>query len=264
MDVNIEKSGEGRHVAPESKHNEVINFFPISVDNFFDNPDRIVRYAKSLPKEPDPEGKWPGKRTRPLWEIDDELNRALLLKIFSCYYDLSYQDINWKRSELYFQEISTFSKNKNDVKNRGWIHTDATDNEVAGLVYLTPDSDPDTGTSLFKVKPHKEHVAYNRQFAKHLLYRENYTVDEDYYIKKVKEHEKLFIEKTRFANIYNRMIMYDTKEFHRANSYYSGDGKDARLTLVFFIGGLDVKTFPIEKIREKSCDEFIEYRTEVK
>ena len=264
-----EKSGGGSHTAPKLKYNEVEKFFPVSVDNFFDNPDRIVKYAKSLPKEPDSEGRWPGKRTKSLWEIDDELNRTLLLKIFSCYYDLTYQDISWESSELYFQEISTFSKNKNDVKNRGWIHTDATNNEVevAGLIYLTPDSDPDTGTSLFKVKPHKEYVIDNRQIAKHLLYKKE-EFDEAYYIKKYKEHEECFIEKTRFTNIYNRMIMYDSNEFHRANNFYNGDGngdgKDARLTLVFFIGGLDAGTYPLEKLKIGEYDEFIERQCTLK
>jgi len=265
MNVN-EKSSGGSSIAPDTKLTEVVKFFPVCVDNFFDDPDRIMNYAKSLSKYPDSNGRWPGKRTKPLWEIDDELNHALLLKIFSCYYDLSYQNVSWEGSELYFQEIPTFSKNKNDVKNRGWIHTDVADHEgmigeVAGLVYLTPDSDPDTGTSFFKMKQNdKECVPYNRQFAKHLLYRENYTVDEDYYIKKVKDHEKLFVEKTRFANIYNRMIMYDTNEFHRANNYYIKDGKDSRLTLIFFVAGLKVISYPLERIKGGEWDELIECR----
>ena len=266
----IEKSGGGSHVAPKMKYNEIVKFFPVSVDNFFDNPDKIVRYAKSLPKKSDPEGNWPGKRTKPLWEIDGELNNAILYKILSCYYDLSYQSINWKESSLQFQEIPAFSKNKNDMKNRGWIHFDESERyhadyggfEIAGLIYLTPDIDPDSGTSLFTLKQQhdKEYVAYRKQYVKHLLYKEDYTVDEDYYAKKIKEEEEIFIEKTRFANIYNRMIMYDTHEFHRANSYYNEDGKDARLTLVFFIGGLDAGRYPLEKIRDKNCEELIEHQ----
>ena len=266
----IEKSGGGSHVAPKMKYNEIVKFFPVSVDNFFDNPNSIVEYAKSLPKESSSTGNWPGKRTRPLWEIDEELNNAILYKILSCYYDLSYQSINWESSSLQFQEIPAFSKNKNDTKNRGWIHFDESERyhadyggfEVAGLIYLTPDIDPDSGTSLFTLKQQidKEFVTYRKQYVKHLLYKENYSVDEDYYAKKIKEVEKIFIEKTRFANIYNRMIMYDINEFHRANSFYNKDGKDARLTLVFFIGGLDAGKYPLERIREKNCDEFIEYQ----
>ena len=268
MGFSEELSG-GSHVAPKSIYNEnqVDNFFPVSVDNFFDNPDKIVRYAKSLPKNSDPKGCWPGKRTESLWKIDTELNNAIMLKILSCYYDMSYQNISWERSNLVFQEIPAFSKNKDDVRNRGWIHFDydrSNNNkvpayQVAGLIYLTPDIDPDSGTSLFTLKHDKEYVVYKKSFAKHLLYKEDETIDMDYYAKKIKEEEKFFIEKVRFANIYNRMIMYDTQEFHRANSFYNEEGKDARLTLPFFIGGLDAGKYPLERVREKNCDEFIEH-----
>jgi hypothetical protein len=258
--------GGGSHIAPKSKHNKVEKFFPVSVDNFFDNPDRIVKYAKSLPKEPDPIGKWPGKRTEALWKIDKELNDAIVLKIMSCYYDLSYQNVFWEHAVLLFQEIPTFSKNKNDVENRGWIHFDSNGGrELAGLIYLTPDIDPDSGTSLFEMKSHKEYTTVpHLQFAKHLMYKEDETIDPAYYAKRYKEEEECFIEKTRFANIYNRMIMYDAKEYHRANSFYIDDGKDARLTLVFFIGGLNVEKYPLERIKGGEYDEFIEHRTEIK
>ena len=130
------------------------------------------------------------------------------------------------------------------------------------MIYLTPDIDPDSGTSLFTLKQQndKKFVTYRKQYAKHLLYKEDETVDEDYYAKKIKEETEIFIEKTRFANIYTRMIMYDINEFHRANSFYNKDGKDARLTLVFFIGGLDAGKYPLEKIREKNCEELIEHQ----
>ncbi len=268
MKENIEKSGGGRHIAPKSKYNEVVKFFPVSVDNFFDNPDRIVKYAKSLPMKSDPDARWPGKRSELLWKIDKELNNAILLKILSCYYDLSYQDVAWHSCMIGFQEIPAFSKNKDDVRNKGWIHFDNEDGaELAGLVYLTPDIDPDSGTSLFTLKQLNDKEYFDPliapKFARSLLYQKE-EFDEVYFTKKYKKHEEFFIEKTRFANIYNRMIMYDTNEFHRANSFYNDDGKDARLTLVFFIGGLNAGTFPLEKIREKNCDEFIEKRCTLK
>ena len=261
IDVNIEESGGGRHIAPKSKHNQVEKFFPVCIDNFFNNPDKIVRYAKSLPKKSSSTGNWPGKRTEELWKIDKELSDAILLKILSCYYDLSYQNISWKFGDLNFHEIPTFSKNKNDARNRGWIHFDSVDpHEVAGLIYLTPDIDPDSGTSLFALKQQKEkeYKLYQKQVDSRIF------GDEAYYAKKVEDQEEFFIEKIRFANIYNRMIMYDINEFHRANSFYNDDGKDVRLTLVFFIGGMNVDIFPLEKIREKNGDEFIEHRIEVK
>jgi len=269
--MNNEESGGGSYIAPKSKYNEVDKFFPVCVDDFFDDPERIVNYAKSLPKKPDPEGTWPGKRTELLWKIDKDLATAILLKIMSCYYDLTYQNVSWKRVNMCFQETPAYCKTKNDVRNKGWIHFDASEDfEIAGLIYLTPDIDLDSGTSLFKLKKQNDEkyrpdpISWPRQ----MLHRNKNGVtgyeeefDEEYFTKKYKEHENLFIEKTRFANIYNRMIMYDTNEFHRANSYYNDAGKDARLTLVFFIGGLNIDTYPLERPRDKENDEFITERT---
>ena len=193
----------------------------------------------------------------------------------SCYYDLAYQDVSWERGNLEFQEIPAISKNKNDVRNKGWIHFDSDNHknypyELAGLIYLTPDIDPDSGTSLFTLKQqnNKEYKIFQKQFAKNLLYKNtnildnNEEFDEAFFIKEYKEHEEFFIEKTRFANIYNRMITYDTNEFHRANNYYNDDEKDNRLTLVFFIGGINAGSFPLEKIKDEELDEFIEYQSD--
>jgi hypothetical protein len=63
--------------------------------------------------------------------------------------------------------------------------------------------------------------------------------DEQKFIKNWTEQDELFIEKTRFQNIFNRVIMYDTAEWHRANSFFNDDGESARLTLVFFVGGIN-------------------------
>jgi len=281
MNVNIKESGGGSHTAPKSKYNEVVKFFPVSVDNFFDNPDKIVKYAKNLPKEPDPIGKWPGNRTESIWKINKELNDLIILKILSCYYDLSYQDISWDYADLYFHEIPTIFKDKNDVRNKGEIHVDANDApyEIAGLIYLTPDIDSDLGTSLFTLKQRNDKgylkFSMGSKFGQNLL-KPNQNIsddkeefDEAYFTKRYKKHEEFFIEKTRFANIYNRMITYDTNEFHRANNFYNGDGKDHRLTLVFFIGGLgtgradgrkDEVSYPLEKVKGGELEEFIEYQ----
>ena len=86
MDVNVEK------------------FFPVSVDDFFDNPDIIVRYAKSLPKKSDPEGRWPGKRTELLWKINKQLNDLILLKILKGRAEevILLQNQNIKKSKNFF------------------------------------------------------------------------------------------------------------------------------------------------------------------
>ena len=154
--IDIKGNGGGKYIAPKSDIRKVNTFYPTIVDNFFDNPDFIREFGLSLPKQPDNEGRWPGVRSRPLHEINDQLSCSLLLKVFSVYFDLSYQNVNWSSSKVYFQQISKFDNSKQSDKNTGWIHTD-TDENLAGLVYLNPKIEPveDAMQSLLLLDPHQ-------------------------------------------------------------------------------------------------------------
>ena len=251
--MSKEKSGGGISLATKSKYKTPEHFFPIVVDNFFNDPETLVDYGKSLPKKPDPDGAWPGKRSNFLWEIDEILTKAILLKILSCYYDLDYMDIIWEYGELRFQEIPRFSENKNDIRNKGWIHQDVPgEAQLAGVIYLTPNIDPDSGTSLYNLKSNK--YRDKNQVLKKELYKFDH-FDREEYTKSYINHEKALFEKVRFQNIFNRLIMYDTSEWHRANSFYNGDGKDARLTLAFFIGGISEP--PLKRIKNNEYESII-------
>ena len=116
LKMSEEKDGGGISLATRSTHTRTAeNFFPVIVDDFFNDPEALVDFGKSLPKED--EERQPGRRSRTLWEIDSNLCRAIILKIVSCYYDLDYSDFVWGNSILKFQEIPRFSENKNDIKN---------------------------------------------------------------------------------------------------------------------------------------------------
>ena len=67
--ADFEMNGSGRSLATKSRYKTPECFFPVAVDNFFDDPEALVDYAKSLPMESDTEGRWPGKRSKQLWEI---------------------------------------------------------------------------------------------------------------------------------------------------------------------------------------------------
>ena len=259
-------NGSGRSLATKSRYRTPECFFPVAVDNFFDDPEALVDYAKSLPMESDSEGRWPGKRSKQLWEIDEILHNTILLKILSCYYDLDYLDISWDSAKTAFQEIPRFSKNKNDIRNKGWIHQDTelttgqtVKDKLAGLIYLTPNIDLDSGTSLFDVKTNKRR--HDPQSHRNLLYKSG-QFDREKYEKDYIKFEKNYFEKIRFQNIFNRLIMYDTSEWHRANSYWNGDGKDARLTLGFFIGGLSGGDHPLERVKNDKYESLIKLRME--
>ena len=263
--MSEEKSGGGISLATKSTWKTPENFFPIVVDNFFDAPEAIVEYGKSLPKEK--VGQQPGMRSKQFWEIDEILHNTILKKILNCYYDLDYVNITWNFSNMNFHEIPRFSEDKNDIRNRGWIHQDnevymirrgGPNNEIAGLIYLTPDIDPDSGTSLFDRKSNQIH---NSNFDKDMMEFENDRISDSFDIEKYTkihiDHEENFKEKLRFQNIFNRLIMYDTDEWHRANSYYNGDGKDARLTLAFFIGGIEGSEYPLKRVKSNEYESVI-------
>ena len=219
-------------------------FWPVTLDNFFDNPDEIrelglhLLESDKVIKSRDEDGDWPGYRTEQLGKIDEELTQRMSEKILSCYFNLDFEQVFWNECDMRFQLIPSLDKDKNNLKNKGWIHRDGidprqshrptefdpnpkSDVELAGLIYLTPDIERDTGTSLFVAKKDKPLDDFeDTTEARMPLYKGDPVNDEE--IKEQWEkHRSCFIEKIRFENIYNHLIMYDTKEFHAANNYYT-------------------------------------------
>jgi hypothetical protein len=249
----MENKGAGSSIATKSQYKAPTHFFPVVVDNFFEDPGAIVEYGKSLHKEF--HGRQPGKRTKNLWEIDKDLHNAILKKVLSCYYDLDYVSLGWQNSNLSFHEISRYSSDKKDIINKGWTHQDVDifpNNEFAGLIYLTPDIDPDSGTSLWSLNPNVKIKIQDDPFEgdEGWYSKDGSFNNGEEYTKLYMEQQESFVEKLRFQNIFNRLIAYDTMEWHSANSYYNGDDKDSRLTLTFFIGGIESESeFPLKRVK---------------
>jgi len=250
-------NGGYNYTAPLSSDKEIQKpnkFYPVCVDNFFKNPNLIRDLGLKLDKESDPSGRWPGYRSVPLWMIDENLNTQIILKILNSYFDLSYQSLSWKSSEVTFQIQKGYSENSDSLLNQGWIHQDSGE-QLAGLIYMTPDADLDTGTSLFNMKEEFKNnfKKNNTRLSKSALYL-NQKINEQDYEKEITQLNNKFIEKTRFNNLYNRMIAYDSNEWHRANKLKS---KNDRLTMVFFISDIELsektntRLFPVERINDE-------------
>jgi hypothetical protein len=242
-------------------------FWPVTLDNFFDNPDeirelglRMLESEKVLAKD----GTWPGYRTKNLREIDEGLEQKITSKILSCYFNLDFEQIFWNYCEMQFNLIPSFDKDKNNLKNKGWIHRDGIDprrehcpneeknySQLAGLIYLTPDIERDTGTLLFNMKKDKTLDDWNEKGIVWTALFKGDPVSDEEIKEQWEKHRSCFIEKLRFENIYNRLIMYDAKEFHAANSYYTS--KDNRLTLGFFLGGIQANKMPLRRIKQIKC-----------
>jgi len=222
-----------------------IKFNPTIIDNFFVNPDEIRKFGLSLPKKTSDKGDWPGYRSEPLHIIDYDFNNTLILKILSTYFDFRHVQANWEKSNITFQTIKPYDKDKNSLKNIGWVHQD-NPNQLAGLIYLTPNAEPNCGTSIYKLKSKekKNYLRYGLNTEKNTLFKSGKIKNKDY-IEAIKSHNDKFVETIRIQNQYNRLLTYDGNYFHKANSFIAG--KNDRLTLVFFIENIKVDKFPAER-----------------
>jgi hypothetical protein len=243
-------------------------FWPVTLDDFFDDPDEIRELGLRLLEEKKvhaEEGTWPGYRTEMLQKVDEKLAKRIIETVLNCYFNLDIEQVFWYFSEIQFQMIPSIDENKNNIKNKGWIHRDGGDplhshnpengeelaraSELAGLIYLTPDIERDTGTSLFNMKKDQTLEHFNSiEKIQRQIHLGNPVNDEEAK-DKWEKHRSCFIEKVRFENIYNRLIMYDAKEFHAANSFYTPEDQDNRLTLAFFIGGIHANKWPLQRLR---------------
>jgi hypothetical protein len=109
------------------KHGLPDKFWPVTLDNFFDNPDEIRELGlRSLESDKyrDPDGDWPDYRSPPLSIIDEGLSQRITGKILGCYFNLDFEQIFWNHCDIQFNLIQSLDKDKNNIKNKGWIHRD--------------------------------------------------------------------------------------------------------------------------------------------
>ena len=200
--------------------------YPITiVDNFFEDPDGIVEIANELKYYTPNTGNWPGQRTKNLHVEDSRFFKYFGNKLHLLFYETVPEYWNL---QCHFQMIHPFCDDKNSKKNRGWIHRDI-DTWFGGIVYLKKDPEPNTGTSVYKVKK-----GYSHQYAKEIeqkeaLYRSEVVSDSDY-TKAYDSMRDQFEETVTVTNVYNRFVMFNGNTHHGVQTF----GTTPRLTLNFF------------------------------
>jgi hypothetical protein len=206
----------------------MINFPSLCVDNFYSNPDKVRNFALQQAYSPDPNGRWPGKRTEELWKLDRDFFDNFALKLFSLFFDVETTGFKYVLS-VRFQLIDPFTDNKTSIKNTGWIHYDDGTNVLGGVIYLNPSPNIASGTSIYQqTKPSP--LTGDDEYTKNKFYKNG---EDNNYDSMLLSHNECFVETTRFNNVYNRLICFDTDEPHKANSFYSDN--EPRLTQVFFL-----------------------------
>ena len=203
-----------------------MNVLTTCIEDFYEDPNKVREFALRQEFGESLIGNWPGKRTtKTLQELDVNLFQEFRNKIFLLIYRYD-KDAVYKL-DTWFQLITPYSEIKDDPKNKGWIHKDEDCCAFAGAIYLTPDAEPDSGTSIYQLKNSNtlEDSDVKLQFFK-------YGIDNGTYDDALLQHNSSFTETVRIGNVYNRMALWNGSTWHGANSFY---GVEPRLTQVFFI-----------------------------
>lgn len=214
--------------------------FPTVIDNqFFNHPDKVNGFINSLDFNENNEN-YPGVRTACLSTIDFDLFNSIFLKVLSNFYSADdLMDCEFTGS-LQGQKI-------NEKYNGGWIHTDVPD-LLSFVIYLEPNADITTGTSIYKVKDEYTNLSnyttmYNKLDAKEKCFTnptpENIELAEQYRL----ENNQYFEKTVEVGNVYNTMIAFSSNEIHGQNKLDTGN----RLTL---IGFLKEFSLPLPNVRK--------------
>mgnify|MGYP003151237840 CR=1 FL=1 len=199
--------------------------FPVTiVDNFFEDPDYIVKYAKSLEYENLRIA--PGLRTKALHEVDQEFFNWITNKSLK----LHYPD-----KELEFNAEARFQKVPVNLKHDGWVHHDEP-SELTIVVYLSKHAE--TGTSFYRRKSPMRFL--DKQKLKYYYFENpNRNKKETAEIEKAKKYNNDFFEETiSVKGLYNRCIMFDSSLYHAAHVFTGNEKEEDRLIFVNVIFSL--------------------------
>jgi len=212
--------------------------FPtLCVDNFFNNPDKVLPLAKECPMERT--AYRPGLRSPCLSEINSEVYNYVNIKILKLFYPEKHFSYV---ANTHFQSTSP---NENVID--GWVHQDS-DFMLTAIVYL---NHCDIGTSIFTRK-NEFIIPQAAGDIKHDYFR-NYKSASESTIETVRqvrqEVNSQYDESISIKGKYNRMMCFDGDSYHTTQD---GICNEERLILISFIKDIKIEgsktTFPIPEM----------------
>jgi len=213
-------------------NNCMIHFPTTVLNNFFEDPHGVIDIAKgdsvvwshSENSNSQANGSWPGVRSQPLHEIDNDLYIYLMNKYLYTFFD------DEDMATITYNAISVFHKIAPKWAN-GWIHNDFPDIHTF-IIYLTPDADPKSGTGLYTPKNIHQKLLHSKTKKQYNLGE----ISKDEAEPARLEHNQQFDPDTMVYNRFNRLVGFDSHQWHGVESYDTGT--EERLTLITFINKL--------------------------
>ena len=178
----------------------------IIVDDFYSNADSVREYI--LKQDFSVKGNYPGKRTKSY--ANDELKSVIQ-----------------KYVQPFGGNITDFKMGSTDYngsfqyttsRDRSWIHVDSYNN-WGGVIYLTPDAPLSSGTGFYRFKESKKEY----QSVEH-------TPESDKYSQDLTKWDLI----DSVGNVYNRLILFNSKRFHISMDYFGDTLNNSRLFQVLF------------------------------
>lgn len=186
----------------------------IVVDNFYTDPVSVREYA--LKRKFVCRGTYPGLRTFGASKLDGENLKLKFEKL------LGTKITKW---EIYgfhgYEGLMNTCFQVCRQNDQSWVHHDRT--QWAGVLYLTPDADPDSGTGFFTHKKTGISVW------------DPANPETDININEKLQNQKEWELVDEVKNQFNRLVLYNGYKYHR--SMVPGFGstpENARLTQIFF------------------------------
>jgi len=210
------------------------------VDNFFTDPQAVVKLSKTFEYVPDDQHRWPGLRTLPLHEVDNDFFRWSTRKIMALLYPVQIMnegELKWNANQ-YFQRVPA----DGTLGKEGWIHAD-TKEEFTVIIYLS--DHPQSGTCLYETHQFNGELKYleeKKRFYKDLKNRERMEKYRD-------KNNSQFRKKVELFSNFNRLVMFDGGQWHASRN--ADKSKSDRLTLITFFSGVtsDDIRYPITQMR---------------
>ncbi|MBC7786425.1 MAG: hypothetical protein H7Z18_03005 [Methylophilaceae bacterium] len=220
-----------------------MNLYPVTVvENFYDNPDAIRKFAlgqkyEFLEDRKDSQYVFPGCRTKDIYDLDAKLHEKICKKLVSIFHIHEHDLMRWT--------ISTSFQSVTEDYGKGVIHTDS-NTIFAGVLYLTPNAPLNSGTSLYKKGATFDAKKYQASLEKN---DDSFRVGEKILST---DYHSMFDEVVKVNNVYNTLIIYEGDTLHAANQFFGGTLKDSRLAQVFFINKIDANkanSFPLNRVK---------------
>ena len=188
----------------------------IIIDNFYNNPLETRNYI--LTQDFTVRGNYPGQRTisyanQQLKDIIQEYILPFGGKIT----EFPMPD----ESNMYNNDIYNGAFQYTTSRDRSWVHLDGFNN-WAGVLYMTPNAPLSSGTAFYK-------------------FHDGTTCEKDQKILNNKTETDISSQDLtkwqlvdRVGNVFNRLILFDSKRFHMSMDYFGDSKENGRLFQVFF------------------------------